>query len=216
MDKDRYIKTVLKKLKCSNKRKNEIKKELQSDIEMSLVNGETWKEIEARMGTSVTIASEFNDNFSDAEIKAAKKMKHLKIATVILAFVVFIGIGIYWMLPKTSVIDSDSKFDEQLVISQAEEIILLLNDNDYDTIKSQYSNAKMSPVFDGSNITDVKNKIASDWGQFKAFGTPYTVEVVQSGKDYAVVQVSVSYDNISVTYTITFDEEMKLAGLYMK
>ena len=31
-----------------------------------------------------------------------------------------------------------------------------------------------------------------------------------------MVQVSVSYTKTSITYTLTFDEEMKLAGFYIK
>ena len=41
-------------------------------------------------------------------------------------------------------------------------------------------------------------------------------EIRQRGQRYAVVQVAVMYENVEVTYTITFDENMKLAGLYMK
>lgn len=33
---------------------------------------------------------------------------------------------------------------------------------------------------------------------------------------YVVGQVTVNYENTNVTYTITFDEDLKLAGLYMK
>ena len=41
-------------------------------------------------------------------------------------------------------------------------------------------------------------------------------EIRQNGQRYVVVQVAVTYENVNVTYTITFDENMKLAGLYMK
>ncbi len=42
------------------------------------------------------------------------------------------------------------------------------------------------------------------------------MEVLQRGKYFAVCQVTVTYENTSVTYTISFDESMKIAGLYMK
>ena len=42
------------------------------------------------------------------------------------------------------------------------------------------------------------------------------IEVAQSGKHFATCQAQVSYENIIITYTISFDENMKLSGLFMK
>lgn len=41
-------------------------------------------------------------------------------------------------------------------------------------------------------------------------------EVQQMGQSFAVCQTTVIYENVTVVYTITFDEEMNLAGLYMR
>ena len=49
-----------------------------------------------------------------------------------------------------------------------------------------------------------------------SYGKIYSVESSQLGKTYAVVQMSVAYKNVSATYTLSFDEDMKLAGMYIK
>ena len=41
-------------------------------------------------------------------------------------------------------------------------------------------------------------------------------EINQRGQKFAIAQLNVSYENISVTYTLTFDDKMKLAGFYIK
>ena len=71
MNKKKYIRLVLKKLKCSGQKKNEIKKELESDIVSAEESGEALDEIMARMGTPNSLAAEFNDNFSPEELKAS-------------------------------------------------------------------------------------------------------------------------------------------------
>ncbi|MCF2641866.1 MAG: DUF3887 domain-containing protein [Lachnospiraceae bacterium] len=65
-------------------------------------------------------------------------------------------------------------------------------------------------------IEDARRQVGSDWGEIQSFGDFYMSEIRQRGQRYAVVQVAVMYENVEVTYTITFDENMKLAGLYMK
>ena len=42
------------------------------------------------------------------------------------------------------------------------------------------------------------------------------VEIKQMGKRMVTSQVTVAYENLSATYTITLDRDLKLAGLYMK
>ena len=44
----------------------------------------------------------------------------------------------------------------------------------------------------------------------------YATEVIQNGEHYAIAQVTVSYENVNVVYTLTYDADMKLAGLYMR
>lgn len=90
-----------------------------------------------------------------------------------------------------------------------------MDSEDYDTLQKE-STEQMQSVMSRSFIEEAKRNFGTDWGTFQAFGNIYLTEVTQMGKRIAVVQVNASYEKISVTYTISFDEDMKLAGLWMK
>ena len=64
MNRDKYVKAVIKKLKCSSRKKAEIKRELESNIQTALESDESWQQIEERMGTPYSQAMEFNENLS--------------------------------------------------------------------------------------------------------------------------------------------------------
>lgn len=213
MTKGSYIKAVSRKLKCSGNRKNDIKKQLESDIQAALESGETMEQIIERMGTPESTAEEFNDNFSEKEIKAAVRTKRLKIiAIVVIAAAALIG-GIYWCLPKSYEIGGDFKEDE--VKERTELVVGLLDAHDYEELK-QYSIPQIQTAIEDGTIDGVKAQISKDWGEFQSFGNMYAVEVKQMSLKLAVVQVNAVYENVAVTYTISFDEDLKLAGLFMK
>ncbi|WP_312648811.1 DUF3887 domain-containing protein [Aminipila sp.] len=216
MDKNKYVKSIIKKLKCSRQKRKDIAKELEVDIQIALENGEPWEKIKERMGEPLSVAADFNDNFSKTELKAAKNAKRIEISIIVLVLMGSIVFGIYWMLPKTTVMDNNSSFNEKAVISQAEMIVNLLNENDYTTIKKQYANDKMKEAITESKISEAKKQIGSDWGNFKSYTSENTAEIDQIGKKFAVVELVALYENRSVTYTISFDENMLLAGIYMK
>ena len=41
-------------------------------------------------------------------------------------------------------------------------------------------------------------------------------EIVQGNTHMAVGEITVVYENITVTYRLSYDEEMRLAGLYVR
>lgn len=216
MNKDKYVKAVTRKIKCSHKKKAEICRELEADIQTAFENGEQWQQIKDRMGAPSSLAMEFNENFSETELNSYKKTKKVKIALVIVLILGLSVTGIYLLLPKTFALDDSNIFDKKAVISQAETIIDLLNSNDYETIKNQYAATKMAKALNAATIDDAKKQIGSDWGAFQSFTSIYTAETKQMGNQFAVVQITALYEIRSVTYTISFDEDMKLVGLFMK
>ena len=44
----------------------------------------------------------------------------------------------------------------------------------------------------------------------------YMAEVIQGGRHFAVGEMTVTYENVSATYRLTYDENMRLAGLYVR
>ena len=65
-------------------------------------------------------------------------------------------------------------------------------------------------------MENVRKQIAEDWGQRESFGVLYTMELVQGNEHFAVGEVTVSYENATVTYRLTYDREMQLAGLFIR
>ena len=65
-------------------------------------------------------------------------------------------------------------------------------------------------------MEQVKNDLSEDWGARRQFGAAYIAELEQQNAHFAVGEITVTYDNISVTYRLTFDSNMRLAGLYVR
>ena len=218
MDGEKYTKSIVKNLKCSKAKREDIKRQLEADIQAAMETGETLEEIQVRMGMPENVAKEFNDNFSKEELKAAGKSKRGKILAVIGVILLILILIISWWWPRVSEVGSDGTFNKEDVESQSELIINLLNEEDYEGLCS-YSNDTMKTVLQKENYDSLKaakESIGSDWGAFISVGKVYMTQISQMGKKCVIVQMNVSYENVSVTYTITFDEDMKLAGLYMR
>ena len=64
MNKESYVKAVAKRLTCSKARQAEFVRDLESDIAAALSAGETWEQVESRMGDPRQVAQEFNEDLS--------------------------------------------------------------------------------------------------------------------------------------------------------
>ena len=218
MNEKRYIQQIVRRLQCTKQQKKEIQKQLKSDIQAALLAGDSMKEIQERMGNPVNVAREFNENFKPEEKKQAKKEKRGKIIWLILCVCIILGGLLYWWFPKVGELGSSGLYNVDEVQEQIETVIDLLNAEDYETL-ADLSDKRMKPMFaeeERESWKQAKDTIESDWGKFVSLGNSYTVEIEQMGKKFVIAQINASYENVSVTYTITFDEEMKLAGLYMR
>ena len=167
------------------------------------------------MGIPWDFANHYNDQFDKEEKKAAKREKTWKVWGIILSFLLIIAIAAYWKLPKFSDIGESSVFDETQVRAQAEEIIRFYSEDNFHSV-TERMDENMKTVINAATLQFMKTQVSEDFGELVSFDEMDTAEAVQDGKKYAMVQVQVSYENVSVFYTITFDEELKLAGFYIK
>lgn len=218
MSQNGYINQIICKLQCSKKQKAEIKRQLESDVQSAVADGEIMMEIRERMGTPADVAKEFNDNFKPEELKQAKKEKRLKIITIIIiTCILLIGV-IYWCLPKTSEFGSSGKFTAEKVEEQAEIIIDLVNEDDFEGLQ-EHSNEIMKKMFveeQQESWLAAKALLGKDWGAFISLEDSFMVEVSQMGQNIALISIKATYENVSVVYQLSFDEQMKLAGIYMR
>lgn len=217
MEYKKYIQQITKRLECSKEKRLEITKDLTMDILAAEENGETLEDIKKRMGSAIEIAAEFNSNFSDEERKKYKKRrKRKKILSILSVFLVVFFIGFYWVMPKSIPIEKSKNFKEEEIIKQAENIIDLVESGNYEKLQ-EIADQKIKKVLKAEIIAQVKSDLGlSVDSKVKSFGNHYIAEVKQMGKSYGVIQLNASYENTSITYTILFDKDMKLAGLYLK
>jgi len=213
MTREKYVKSIVKKLKCSSTKKQEIKKWLESDISAAIEGGEPIESIIERMGTPENAAKEFNDNFPPEELKAAVRNKRIKIAAVIVLTLAVFAAFVYWFLPKGSM--EITHFDEEKIKERVMLVIDLLDEDNYEELNKYFVDVIKNADMEKS-IREAKLLFGSDWGRRDSFGAMYVGEISQMGRRMAIVQVNVSYENTSVTYTITLDKDLQVSGLYMK
>lgn len=219
MKAETYVDKIVKQMQCSKSKKEEIRKQLLGDIRERVAAGESEEAVIAQMGTVEELAQEFNESFSAKERKRSRKSRSTKM--IIITILVIIGLFaiatalLYWMLPKGTDISESSTFVKEQVEARVEEVINLLDDGAYDTL-AENATEQMAGVLNDEDMDAAKQLVGDDWGARVELGTIYMQEVEQQGVHYVITQVVASYENVTVTYTITFDENMKLAGIYMK
>ena len=219
MKAETYVDKIVKQMQCSKSKKEEIRKQLLGDIRERVAAGESEEAVIAQMGTVEELAQEFNESFSAKERKRSRKSRSTKM--IIITILVIIGLFaiatalLYWMLPKGTDISESSIFVKEQVEARVEEVINLLDDGAYDTL-AENATEQMAGVLNDEDMDAAKHLVGDDWGARIELGTIYMQEVEQQGVHYVITQVAASYENVTVTYTITFDENMKLAGIYMK
>ncbi len=108
-------------------------------------------------------------------------------------------------------------FDADEVGTAAEEIVGLATSGDYDSIV-----ASMRDDLKGAITADqLKEGWASIYEKAGAFDSITKIAMggtsdQTTGEEYAVVQVLVKNENASLVYTISFDQNLALVGLYLK
>ena len=215
MGEKKYVNAVARKLKCDGKRKREIKKQLLADIQMRENQGERLEEIISRMGKAGELADGFNENISVEEQRRYARNKVLKIVIPTVLAVIFIGMAGFWMLPKTVDIEESRVFDKEEVEAAMKETIELLDAEDYDALQKN-AIPPMKPLLNAETRENMRRTLSDDWGERKQFGAVYMVEVIQGNSHLAVGEMTVTYENVSVTYRLTYDEDMRFAGIYVR
>ncbi len=219
MTAEKYVRMIEKNLKCSGAKRREIRRQMLDDISSALTENIDIEQIISRMGAPAEVAAEFNENMPAEELKKFSKMKNLKIVGIVIGVVAVVIaaliVAAFWLLPVSYEFGSSGLFQEDIVKSQLRVVVEKVDKEDYEYLKDN-STPKMKKFISADAMNKAKKQISDDWGELKGYGNIYLVEIKQQGRNCVVGQISVIYENIAVTYTITFDEDMKLDGLYMK
>ncbi|MCI8314509.1 MAG: DUF3887 domain-containing protein [Lachnospiraceae bacterium] len=210
----KYVEEVGKLLKCRMAKKKEIKRQLLSEINDAVAKGETVDAVLKRMGIPWDYANQYNDRFDKAEWKAAKGEKAMLIWGIVLLISLLLLGFLYRNLPRWGDIRESTVFQEAQVKEQAMEIIRLYSNDDFEAVNA-YMNEDMKVILSAEMLRYTKTEREKDFGTLLKFEDMEISEASQNGKKYAVVQVEVSYSALCVTYSMTFDESMKLAGFHI-
>lgn len=215
MSAEKYVKDIVSKIKCTGAKKKEIEKQLLSDISMRMEQGESLEQIMESMGTAQEIADAFSQNLPEAERKIQRKKRIGIIIVAIVTGVFLLGAYVWWIFPKPLDIKNIESVTEEAVDAQVETVVTLLNGNDFETLRGMAID-EMQNVLTQEVIDQARDPISDDWGEMLMVGSTYMQGIKQKGRVFIITQTDVMYENVSVTYTITFDEDLKLAGVYMR
>lgn len=215
MNANQYVNAVIKKIKCNGRKKEEIKRQLLTDINMRMQQGEQLEEIISGMGSVQEIADGFNESISPTEQRKYRRNKALKIVIPVAVVFVLLSALVYWMFPKGRDIEQSKYFDKAQVEAAMKETVTLLDEGASDDLQEN-AIPQMQKFLDETGIKKIKATMSEDWGERQQFGAVYLAEVVQGNQHLAVGEITVTYENISVIYRLTYDQDMKLAGLYVR
>ncbi len=214
---DIYLKKILKLLQCSWKKKQEVRKQLLARIVEEMEAGEMETDVIRRMGKPEEVAAELNAGFSPEEKKKYKRallIKRICIGLVAAAVVAGVIAGIlHWIFPKTTTVEEGSgAFERAAVEAQAEHVIWLLDQGEYASVQ-QSADESVKDSLSPERLSGAKQSLSADWGSRRTMGEMEIKEITEKGQSRAIVQVTAQYDHVTVTYTVTFDEAMRLLEL---
>lgn len=213
MDAEKYVKKIVRNLKCTGAKKKEIGDSLLSDIAARREQGEAMEQIMESMGSPEEIAEAFSQNLSDADRKAYKRRRIGMTIGQIVAALVFLSVLAWWMIPKPAALGDD--LSQEAVTASVENVIVMLNQNDFDGLQ-ELAVDELKSKLTQETMDEVRKGISEDWGEMQSIGKVYMQGLKQKGKVMVVTQVDAVYENVSVVYTISFDEDLRLGGLYMR
>ena len=110
------------------------------------------------------------------------------------------------------------KFDEAEVKAAAEEVIEILNEGDVDTLVDEKWTTVMKSMVGKDVLTGEILPIVEELGAFEAFDKEAVTGNTDQDTDqeYAVAVIKVQYEKRKAQFTISFDEDMKVGGFFIK
>lgn len=109
------------------------------------------------------------------------------------------------------------KFDKDKIKVTAENIITLFSNEEFEKITNDFTREDLKEALTPDVLKNAKDQVMSKAGSFVEFKlTSFTSQKDKTGNDYVAAIVVTKYSNQTVTYTISFDENMKIIGFFLK
>lgn len=125
--------------------------------------------------------------------------------------------GVSLMLTGCSSMKLSDDFDKDTVEKTAKQVIEYLNSGDYDKIFDMSGDVLKNGITE-DELSQAVDKTFGDAGAFEEFKNVSIIgqKIKPSDEDAALAILVAKYENQKVTFTLSFDTDMKLIGLYMK
>ncbi len=109
-------------------------------------------------------------------------------------------------------------FDETAVIAAAKTAIEHLNAGEYASISDEMVRPDLKTALSAEVLANAAGQIVTPAGAFQSYANTVTAggKLKETGEAYAIVAVVAQYELRKVTYTISFDKDLKIIGFYLK
>lgn len=212
MNKEKYMRVFLRNLACDKNKKKTICEDVENDIQNALDNGESFEEIIERLGTPLSLANEFNENMG---LEVRQSHKTLWIVLGIIGALCIAGyIFLKSLIPDYEPLGTSGLFQREVVEQHVKDVVEDISQDDFEALQNQM-HPKLKEVLPQEDFNNAMKQLG-DLGEFERITNQTYAETKQNGKDCVVGEIVVVYKEKSVTYTLSFDQDMKLTGLYMK
>lgn len=208
---NKYIRKVLKRLKCSKEKKQEVRAELEEAFASRMEAGMDLREIIEEFGSPQETAQEFNEDFPKEEKKQYWKEKIRRRLCVFAAGAAVIAVVLYIVLAKTYDIEDSTVFQKEALEQQSELVIGFLEEKDSEHL-IECSTEEIHYALKADKLTEIQEKVSADWGTFQEIEDVKFYELRQMGTKRAMAEYEIEYENVTVKYTLIFNTDMKLEG----
>lgn len=144
----------------------------------------------------------------------ARRKRNKKVISIIVVLVI-LSVGVYWNMPKKTDISESEYFTREQVEAAIKDTIELLDAEDYAALKEN-SSSDMQEAFKKATLQPAKDEIAESWGALQSYGTMKITEISNKDARYVLGEVEAVYEQVSVTYNITYDQDLRIIGLSIK
>ena len=111
--------------------------------------------------------------------------------------------------------EEQAPFDVQVVEQHVMATITRFEKDDITGLQAE-ATAELRPHLTAEQVTGAKAEFAPKWGPRGAVGKPLMTAGKEGDKWYVICELAVGYKATAVVYRLSYDENMKLAGFFVR
>lgn len=111
--------------------------------------------------------------------------------------------------------EEQALFDVQVVEQHVMATITRFEKDDITGLQAE-ATAELRPHLTAEQVTGAKAEFAPKWGPRGAVGKPLMTAGKEGDKWYVICELAVGYKATAVVYRLSYDENMKLAGFFVR